>query len=232
MSDDRPDSRYAPGVKRTLSAAGAAVLAVSLAACGTQTDARVAGASTPAEAPSQAPASPPAATTPSEAPSAAPAFTQPYVSIDCATGTAVEVPAPPKGATVDDVTATVLPSGATSITVPTGPAQADALAMAEVAPGTGPAAKAGDLLTVDYCGVGLSSKAMFDSSYARGGAAQFPLTGVIQGWQDGVPGLKVGGTRLLVVPGSLAYGDNPRPGSGIAANETLVFTVTLRKIGN
>ena len=82
-------------------------------------------------------------------------------------------------------------------------------------------------MTVDYCGVGLDSGAIFDSSWARGQPATFPLDGVILGWQEGIPGMKPGGRRLLIIPGDLAYGPNPPPGSGIGPNETLVFVVDM-----
>ena len=107
---------------------------------------------------------------------------------------------------------------------------AQTLGSAELVTGTGQAATAADVLTVDYCGVGLGSKALFDSSWQHGSPATFPLNGVIAGWQQGVPGMKVGGTRLLVIPGALAYGPNPPPGSGISSDETLIFVVTLRGI--
>jgi FKBP-type peptidyl-prolyl cis-trans isomerase len=97
--------------------------------------------------------------------------------------------------------------------------------------GSGAEVKAGDTVTANYCGVGLGGKTVFDSSYQRGTPATFPLPGVIQGWQDGVPGMKVGGSRLLVIPGSLAYGANPPQGAGIQPDETLVFVVELTAIG-
>lgn len=87
---------------------------------------------------------------------------------------------------------------------------------------------AGDTLTVDYCGVGLGSASLFDSSWARGQAATFPLDGVILGWQQGMPGMKAGGSRLLVIPGELGYGELPP--EGILPNETLIFVVNLQAI--
>ena len=56
------------------------------------------------------------------------------------------------------------------------------------------------------------------------------LDGLIQGWQDGLPGMKVGETRLLVIPGALGYGPNPPSGSGIEPDETLVFVITLKDV--
>lgn len=101
------------------------------------------------------------------------------------------------------------------------------LVVADVTAGSGEEVPAGATVTVQYCGIGLDSGAIFDSSWARGEPATFPLSGVIKGWQDGIPGMQPGGRRLLLIPGDLAYGDNPPPGSGILPGETLVFVVDL-----
>ena len=87
---------------------------------------------------------------------------------------------------------------------------------------------AGDTLTVNYCGVGMQSRQMFDSSWTRGEPISFPLDGLIQGWIQGLPGMKVGGQRLLVIPGDLGYG--PQGQGTILPNETLVFVVELVSI--
>ncbi|MGI9197175.1 MAG: FKBP-type peptidyl-prolyl cis-trans isomerase [Candidatus Nanopelagicales bacterium] len=108
-----------------------------------------------------------------------------------------------------------------------GASPATALVTEDVVEGSGAAVAAGATVTVDYCGVGLDSGAIFDSSWARGQAATFPLSGVIKGWQEGIPGMKPGGRRVLVIPGDLAYGPQPPPGSGIGPNETLVFVVDM-----
>jgi peptidylprolyl isomerase len=98
--------------------------------------------------------------------------------------------------------------------------------------GAGPAAKAGDKLTVQYVGVAYSSKQQFDATWDHGQTFPFVLgqTRVIPGWSHGVVGMKVGGRRELVIPPSLAYG-SVSPGNGIAANDTLIFVVDLLKIG-
>jgi peptidylprolyl isomerase len=203
-------------------------VALTLAACGSQTDERVSGSATPEAASSEAAAS--EATDPGEEIAESVAASTPYVTVDCVSGQAMptdEVPA--QGATVDGVTAYFQPNGAPAIAVATDAQPATELGVADVVVGEGAEAQAGDTLTVDYCGVGLGSKTLFDSSYSRGTPATFPLDGVITGWQEGVPGMKVGGTRLLVIPGALAYGANPPPGIGV--DETLIFTVTLQSIG-
>jgi peptidylprolyl isomerase len=97
--------------------------------------------------------------------------------------------------------------------------------------GTGAAAKSGDTVSVHYTGTTTDGK-KFDSSVDRGQPAQFPI-GVgqlIKGWDEGIPGMKVGEKRVLVIPGNLAYGNNPPPGGIIQPNSTLVFEVELMGI--
>lgn len=93
--------------------------------------------------------------------------------------------------------------------------------------GTGDEVTAGATVTAHYVGVSASTGAQFDASWDRGAPISFPLNGVIQGWSEGLVGMKVGGRRTLVIPGDMAYGSSPPPGAGIAPNETLVFTVDL-----
>lgn len=93
--------------------------------------------------------------------------------------------------------------------------------------GEGDEVTEGATVTAHYVGVSASTGAQFDASWDRGAPISFPLDRVIEGWSRGLVGMKVGGRRTLVIPGHLAYGPNPPPGSGIAPNETLVFTVDL-----
>lgn len=93
--------------------------------------------------------------------------------------------------------------------------------------GDGDEVTEGATVTAHYVGVSASTGAQFDASWDRGAPISFPLDGVIQGWSKGLLGMKVGGRRNLVIPGDMAYGQNPPPGAGIAPNETLVFTVDL-----
>jgi FKBP-type peptidyl-prolyl cis-trans isomerase FkpA len=96
--------------------------------------------------------------------------------------------------------------------------------------GTGAAAKAGDLVTVDYTGW-LTDGTKFDSSIDAGKPFQFTVGQgeVIVGWDQGVAGMKVGGVRMLTVPPDLGYGAEGA-GGVIPANATLVFEVRLLKI--
>lgn len=90
--------------------------------------------------------------------------------------------------------------------------------------GDGAVAKASDTVSVNYTGW-LQDGTKFDSSIDRGQPSEFPLNQVIQGWTEGVTGMKVNGTRLLVVPPSLGYGASAN--GSIPANSTLVFEVQL-----
>ncbi len=93
--------------------------------------------------------------------------------------------------------------------------------------GSGDEVTTGATVTAHYVGVSASTGEQFDASWDRGSPISFPLDGVIQGWSQGLLGMKVGGRRTLVIPGHMAYGAHPPPGAGIAPNETLVFTVDL-----
>ena len=122
-----------------------------------------------------------------------------------------------------------LPAGAPEVPVKVG-APPTELVIEDLTPGTGAAATASSTVVADYIGVSCSTGTIFDSSYASGQPATFPLSNVIPGWQQGLPGMKVGGTRLLGIPAELAYGSTPPPGSGIAPDETLWFVVELRDV--
>lgn len=97
--------------------------------------------------------------------------------------------------------------------------------------GAGAEVKAGDTVTVDYVGAVMATGAIFDSSYKRGEPATFGLNRVIQGWKEGLVGMKEGGTRRVLIPANLAYAANPPQGSGIPVDADLVFDVTLHKVG-
>jgi FKBP-type peptidyl-prolyl cis-trans isomerase len=95
--------------------------------------------------------------------------------------------------------------------------------------GTGKQPKATDTVTVHYAGW-LTSGELFDSSYSRGEAATFPLSGVIPGWTEGLQLMKEGAVYKFTIPGKLAYG--PRgAGPKIGPNATLIFHVELIKVG-
>ena len=97
--------------------------------------------------------------------------------------------------------------------------------------GSGEVAKAGQYVSVHYTGwlyEGGVKGAKFDSSKDRGQPFEFPLAAghVIRGWDEGVQGMKVGGTRILVIPSQLGYGARGA-GGVIPPNATLMFEVDL-----
>lgn len=100
----------------------------------------------------------------------------------------------------------------------------------DTTPGTGAEVKASNTIQVDYTGAVAATGIVFQSSKDSGQPVEFPLSGVIPGWTQGIPGMKEGGTRRLLIPAELAYGATPPPGSGIPPNADLVFDVTLHKI--
>ena len=115
------------------------------------------------------------------------------------------------------------------VTVPGGPAPKK-LVIKDLIKGTGPAATASSTVSVQYVGVLYKGGKQFDASWndGSGSPVSFPLSGVIKGWQQGIPGMKVGGRRELIVPPSLAYGSTAQ--SKIPANSTLVFIVDLHSV--
>lgn len=100
----------------------------------------------------------------------------------------------------------------------------------DVKKGSGATVQPGDTITVDYTGAVASTGVIFQSTKGIGQPATFSLSGVIAGWSQGIPGMKVGGTRRLVIPAVLAYSDKPPPGSNIPKDANLVFDVTVDKI--
>ncbi len=94
----------------------------------------------------------------------------------------------------------------------------------DVAEGTGEGCPAGANVTIHYVGW-LTSGSKFDSSVDRGKPADFPLGELVKGWQVGIPGMKAGGIRRLLIPPELGYGATGRP--KIPANSTLVFEIKM-----
>jgi len=94
---------------------------------------------------------------------------------------------------------------------------------------TGKEAVATSILEVHYTLMAWSTGNLVESSWDSGQTATFPLSGVIAGWQQGIPGMKEGGRRLLVIPPDLGYGASGA-GAAIGPNETLIFVVDLVKV--
>lgn len=122
-------------------------------------------------------------------------------------------------------------AGKPTVTVPEGDAPTE-LVTTDITVGEDPVAAAGDTVQMQYVGVSYSTGEEFDSSWSRD-AEPFEVTlgqgSVIPGWDQGIPGMSVGGRRQLVIPPDLAYGAS---GSGdkIGPNETLVFVVDLVQV--
>ena len=101
------------------------------------------------------------------------------------------------------------------------------LQIIDIEVGTGEAVQAGGTILGHYTGW-LEDGTQFATSVGSE-PVEFSLTGVIQGWQEGIPGMKVGGKRRLIIPSELAYGETGRP-PVIPPNATLTFDVELLEI--
>lgn len=108
-------------------------------------------------------------------------------------------------------------------------ASVDSLQKIDLTKGDGKEVKAGDTVTVHYTGALTADGTIFQSSLDTGQPATFGLDQVIKGWTEGIPGMKEGGKRRLIIPAEMAYGAQERP--GIPANSALVFDVTLISVG-
>ena len=86
-----------------------------------------------------------------------------------------------------------------------------------------------DQVTLHYRGYTLDGN-VFDASYDKGQPITYPLSGFVQGWQQGIPMFSRGGAGQLFLPSTLGYGQYPPPGSGIQPNAVLIFDVELIKI--
>lgn len=110
------------------------------------------------------------------------------------------------------------------------PAPAE-LVTEDIVEGDGPAAAAGDQISVQYVGVDYVTGEQFDASWDNGAPFDFELGSgsVIPGWDEGIVGMKVGGRRELVIPPDLAYGPQGQP-PDIGPDATLVFVVDLLSV--
>ena len=134
------------------------------------------------------------------------------------------VPTPTPAGDVDNSDLTVKPL----VTIPTSSPPTE-LVVEDLVVGSGSSVDAGDFLVMDYVGVSYSTGIQFDASWDRGSPFPFELGAgqVIQGWDEGIVGMAVGGRRSLSIPPDLAYGKNGSGSGSIGPNETLVFVVDL-----
>jgi peptidylprolyl isomerase len=146
-------------------------------------------------------------------------------------------PAPSAGATQPTTTTTATTpkppsplSQKPAVAVPSGPAPSH-LVTKDLIAGTGKTATSASTVTVNYVGVLYKDRKEFDSSWKHNQPFTTPLTtgSVIPGWVQGIPGMKVGGRRELVIPASLAYGKSGSPPT-IPPNSPLVFVVDLLSV--
>jgi peptidylprolyl isomerase len=158
----------------------------------------------------------------------------------CGSSTAPGVSTAPSGptastaATTTTSAATPLPPALSRkpvVVVPKGPPPTH-LVVKDIIRGTGPAASPSSTVTVQYVGVLYSNGKQFDASWDddSGQPTSFSLSGgVIQGWTEGIPGMRVGGRRELIIPPSLGYGKTGSPPK-IPPNATLVFVIDLHSV--
>lgn len=107
---------------------------------------------------------------------------------------------------------------------PAGPVKE--LEILDLTEGTGDEVPQGATITAHYTGAIVATGVIFQSSHDRGEPVTFGLSQVIKGWTVGVPGMKVGGTRRLIIPADMAYGA-ASPAPNIPANSDLVFDIEL-----
>lgn len=100
------------------------------------------------------------------------------------------------------------------------------LEVTDIEVGTGEEVKPGATITAHYTGALVKNGIIFQSSHDFGKAISFGLDQVIKGWTNGVPGMKVGGMRRLVIPSEMAYG-SVRAAKNIPPNSDLVFDIEL-----
>jgi peptidylprolyl isomerase len=126
------------------------------------------------------------------------------------------------------VTASINPDKPT-VEIPAGPAPRT-LRVDDLRQGTGPEAEPGRTLRVHYVGVAFSTRTQFDATWDRDQPLPFVLGqgDVIEGWDEGLVGMRAGGRRRLIIPPELAYGSRGR--TGIKPNETLVFVIDLLEV--
>lgn len=129
---------------------------------------------------------------------------------------------------IQDQTGDQVDDNTTTLANFTPPVDVPELTFEDLVVGDGAAVQPSDTITIHYTGALASDGTVFDSSVERGEPATFPLDNLIEGWQEGIPGMKVGGKRRLFIPAAQAYGPTERP--GIPANSDLVFDIELFSI--
>ena len=195
------------------------VVTLTLGACASNDDSTTTGAGTPA---GSAPATSAAPSTPaSPAPSSPNPEQLKKLLAQALEKYAVKTPPANTPAVSGDV------GKKPEVAKPAGEAPAK-LVIKDLVVGEGAEAPVNSTVTVDYHGVQWDTGKEFDSSFGKD-PATFPLGNLIPGWQIGIPGMKEGGRRELVVPAELAYG--PAGGQHELSGKVLVFVIDLKKVG-
>lgn len=107
----------------------------------------------------------------------------------------------------------------------------DSLQVVDLKVGDGEEVKPGATVTAHYTGALAKDGTIFQSSHDTGEPVEFPLSGVIAGWTEGVPGMKVGGKRRLIIPAAKAYGEQS-PSAEIPPNSDMVFDIEMVSVKN
>jgi FKBP-type peptidyl-prolyl cis-trans isomerase FkpA len=143
--------------------------------------------------------------------------------------TAAPTPAPAKPATGEKTAGPTAPQPWSTKLGPKAVKKENGLQYEDLKVGDGKECPAGATVTVHYTGW-LTDGTKFDSSVDQGQPATFGLDQVVKGWSEGIPGMKIGGKRKLVIPPALGYGEQGTPGGPIPPNALLVFEVELLEI--
>jgi peptidylprolyl isomerase len=166
--------------------------------------------------------------------------TAPGVTLAPSAGATAQVSAPATSTTSSSASASSTTASATplpaalkskpKVVPPSGPPPKK-LIVKDLIKGTGPAATAGSTVKVQYVGVLYKGGKQFDASWNDGSGqpVSLPLSGVIPGWQQGIPGMRVGGRRELIIPSALGYGAKGSPPK-IPPNSALVFVIDLHGV--
>lgn len=129
---------------------------------------------------------------------------------------------------VKKATGAIADDGKITVTLPAGKADPAKLEVTVLKEGDGPAATKESSVVAHYIGARLEDGKVFDGSYSRGEPSEFPLSGVIKGWTEGLTGIKQGSTVLLSIPTDMAYGKDAATQGKPAG--PLVFIVELQEV--
>ncbi|MCV7302987.1 FKBP-type peptidyl-prolyl cis-trans isomerase [Mycobacterium barrassiae] len=201
-------------------AAGATLLVTTLAACGSDSESVASSTSTSTTTPAD-----PFSVTETQTPTAAPT---PAAATTCPTA-APAVGGTPEW-TLPGATGSVSVTGSTDTTAPDikveTPFSVTETQVQTLQPGDGPVVA--DTATVSVCYMGVNGRdgSVFDSSYQRGAPEEFPLNGVVPGFQKAIAGQKVGSTVAVAMTSADGYADG-QPAAGILPGDTLVFAIKI-----